>query len=231
MKKITFSFFVFLLCITNVFADNIVIQLAAFNRAVDQELYFQGISDVEMMRDHNNFYIYYINTESDNADTILDNYKEMGYNAYVIDLNNILNCLIACRSPRAATPTYSPPPQPEVTYDSPLPEPEGYAMTTVEDFEKARVVIMDDPNHLVKLEGNQQMIRKVQCYLNLRGVANCRIDASEYWQNIKTGDPATLWLFGDEKVIDIESEFRRIVNERKQKMQTSHGTIYTRIEH
>jgi len=67
MKKLIFLFLSVLFCLS-AFANDYVIQFNAFNQAVHFNTNFNGISDVKMTRNSQDFYIYYIDEFSSRAD-------------------------------------------------------------------------------------------------------------------------------------------------------------------
>lgn len=208
MKKLSLTTLALAICLS-VFADNIVIQLGAFDKAVNVNTYFEGLNNVKMMVDRNNFYIYYVDgfsSESQAASQVYE-YQSQGFNAQVIDMEAIMRCKQSCGQPQ---PHY----YDEVkttTFTLAAASPCGYLPKEKQDFERVRIVMLNNPNARLVMGGKTNMVGQIQCYLNTRGVANCNIDVQPTTNCTEANSGASIWVYNSaNELIDIEAEFRRI---------------------
>lgn len=100
MKKQSPLLFLCLFFFVQSYAQNsdFVVQVAAFDQSVSLD-YFKDLTGVYHMEDHNNIHKYYIAGFADeNAATAsAKNAKRLGYNARVINMNEVRNtCSLAC---------------------------------------------------------------------------------------------------------------------------------------
>ena len=153
-----------------------------------------------MTKNGHEFYIYYIDgfTSRANAQYKLAQYEKMGFRAQVIDLEAIQKCKNACQK---VEPTY---------YDdinTPYDLTEGYTPKELQDYEKVRVVMINNPYSTITLDGKTN---RMQCYLNMRGISNCRMIIKNTWSNKK--HPLKVWVYNESNsILNIESEFRKLI--------------------
>jgi len=202
MKKLIFLFLSVLFCL-DAFADDYVIQLGAFDQTVNINTYFNGISNVKMTKNAHEFYVYYIDgfTSRAAAQYKIVQYKKMGFRAQVVDLEAINKCKSACQK---VEPNYYD--DINTNYDL----TNGYTPKELQDYEKVRVVIINNPYSTITLDGKTN---RIQCYLNMRGISNCRIMIKNTWSSTK--HPVKVWVYSESNnILDIESEFRKILRSK-----------------
>ncbi len=213
MKKLFFSFLI--TCMScSLFANEYVLQLAAFDRTVDQS-YFEGIQNVQVFKDYNGFYVYYIDGFSDKTtiENQLAEYKSMGFNAIVGNMTQWLQCKEKCG--KVSTQYYDEVITPVETYDVTTTE-KTYVPKEKYDYERVRTVLLDNDNYSLEIQGQQMTAYELRCYLNLRGVSNCRISfaydgngnmlkSTEGLVEVRIYDEARMTL-------DVEQEFKKIIN-------------------
>ncbi len=100
MRKQIFTLAFLLLCSLALVAQtsDYVVQVAAFDTKVSLN-YFNGLNGVYHMEDHNNIHKYYISgfTDKSAADASAQNARNLGYNAYVINMAEVRSaCALAC---------------------------------------------------------------------------------------------------------------------------------------
>ncbi len=229
MKKITLTIIALAVCIS-VFANNYVVQLGVFQQPVNVSTYFYNVDNVQMTKDRNNFFIYYVSgfTNENQATSKKYDFQNMGYNAQVIDMDAIIACKQACSR---VQPTYYD--DVNTNYDVTMDCTNSYKPHELQDYEKVRVIMMDDPSTMLSLQGNEKTIRRIQCYLNSRGVSNCRIEITNRMTCIESARGTALWVVNtSNQVIDIDSQFKRIKNYSTPTVRTTQPArmIYSMVD-
>jgi len=194
MRHLTALLVLLFLCL-NLSANDITIQLAAFNQPVNIYTYFEGVSNVKMMRNGKEFYVYYVDgiKNSTEANQKISEFKRMGFKAMQIDMDAIYACKSTCSKNKKNV-------QNKLT--------NSYSPKELQDYEKVRIVLMNDLASTIVLKGNCQ---RIKCYLNMRGVSNCRMIVKD----ANTSAPLNVWVYNDtNEVVDVESTFRTLVGLR-----------------
>ncbi len=101
MRKLFFSLALCLCFSLNLFSQDYVVRIAAFDTKVSLD-YFKGLTGVYHLEDHNNIHRYYIGGFNDQtlAETQAKNARDLGYNAITIDMEARRSmCANSCSTP------------------------------------------------------------------------------------------------------------------------------------
>ena len=189
---------------TNLSANNIVIQLGVFEKPVDSQTYFQDITNVKRLQDGSGFYLYYVEgiESKTEASKMVDAFNQMGYSARIINMDAVIACQNACSRPTSTTPIRDY--QPSVEHYKVT---EAFTPSEVSDYEKVRTVMINNPSTTVVLDGQAT---NLQCYLNMRGISNCRMIIKNDWSSVT--QPVKVWVYDENNIaLNIDAMFERIV--------------------